>query len=79
MHSLRRPFPVLNIIADAPIASSTAARTLASARRGDVELAARDASELDAEVARAKHDLASDNDMLARLATMKSLTRKLRG
>ena len=75
----RRPYPVLNIIADAPTAGSTAARALVSSRRGDEELAASDASELDAEMERAKHDLASDNEMLNRLATMASLTKRLRG
>ena len=69
----------MNIIEDMPSRTGESLKALASSRDGDRAQDMAETAEQDNEAQREKHDLELDNQILDRVASIKSLSSHLRG
>ena len=74
-----RPYPIVNVIEDMPSRTGESLKALASARNADRAQDMAEAAAEDSEATREKHDLELDNQILDRVASIKSLSSHLRG
>ena len=75
---LRRPYPIVNIIADLPSGTVGAANALATSRITERARVARNADEMAESSNHRQIDLAKDNAVSQRLSTLSALAKHLR-
>ena len=75
----RRPYPVVNVIADKPSDNGGAASVLTSAHKAEQEQEKQHTANFHKEKIAAKEELASINAILRRLSSLHVLAEQLRG